>query len=188
MVMVKFRSALAKLSSYSRSTTQVLYYLGIFSLPFSNKGFDTYLAKEMIQEYTRQHKKRTLNDCISSKPRTHRHTRTTWLSPNSQSYAKSTRFLRASTSTQLRAVTNFEDLCQVLFVSTLDPTEKTFRNLKIDKSTVHKIVLVYNYTRIPRIMNLVSHVLNGKEFNSRTASLSNNTTIQDSPLLDIAPP
>jgi hypothetical protein len=57
----------------------------------------------------------------------------------------------------------FEELCQDLFRSTLDPVEKVLRDSKIDKSNVHEIVSVGGSTRIPRIVKLVSDFFNGKE-------------------------
>ncbi|KZV83575.1 heat shock protein 70 [Exidia glandulosa HHB12029] len=47
----------------------------------------------------------------------------------------------------------FEELCQDLFRSTLEPVEKVLRDSKIDKANVHEIVLVGGSTRIPRIDN-----------------------------------
>ena len=57
----------------------------------------------------------------------------------------------------------FEELCQDLFRSTLDPVEKVLRDSKIDKANVHEIVLVGGSTRIPYIVKLVSDFFNGKE-------------------------
>src|SRR5580658_4944700 len=59
----------------------------------------------------------------------------------------------------------FEELCQDLFRSTLEPVEKVLRDSEIDKSNVHEIVLVGGSTRIPRIYKLVSDFFNGKEPN-----------------------
>jgi len=57
----------------------------------------------------------------------------------------------------------FEELCQDLFRSTMEPVERVLRDAKIDKSSVHEIVLVGGSTRIPRIQKLVSDFFNGKE-------------------------
>ena len=57
----------------------------------------------------------------------------------------------------------FEELCQDLFCSTLEPVEKVLHDSKIDKANVHEIVLVGGSTRIPRIVKLVSDFFNGKE-------------------------
>ncbi|KAI9336204.1 hsp71-like protein [Zopfochytrium polystomum] len=59
----------------------------------------------------------------------------------------------------------FEELCQDLFRSTLEPVEKVLRDAKMDKSAVHDIVLVGGSTRIPRVQKLVSDFFNGKELN-----------------------
>ena len=59
----------------------------------------------------------------------------------------------------------FEELCQDLFRSTMEPVERVLRDAKIDKSTVHEIVLVGGSTRIPRIQKMVSDFFNGKEPN-----------------------
>ncbi|KAL2825433.1 heat shock protein 70 family, partial [Aspergillus cavernicola] len=54
----------------------------------------------------------------------------------------------------------FEELCQDLFRSTMDPVERVLRDAKIDKSSVHEIVLVGGSTRIPKIQRLVSDYFN----------------------------
>jgi heat shock 70kDa protein 1/2/6/8 len=59
----------------------------------------------------------------------------------------------------------FEELCQDLFRSTMEPVERVLRDAKTDKSSVHEIVLVGGSTRIPRIQKLVSDFFNGKEPN-----------------------
>ncbi len=68
----------------------------------------------------------------------------------------------------------FEELCQDLFRSTLEPVEKVLRDSKIDKSNVHEIVLVGGSTRIPRIVKLVSDFFNGKEPNKSINPYSDN--------------
>lgn len=97
----------------------------------------------------------------------------------------------------------FEELCQDLFRGTLEPVEKVLRDSKIDKASVHEIVLVGGSTRIPRIIKLVSDFFNGKEPNKsinpdeavaygaavQAAILSGDTSekTQDLLLLDVAP-
>ena len=97
----------------------------------------------------------------------------------------------------------FEELCQDLFCSTLEPVGKVLRDSKIDKASVHEIVLVGGSTRIPRIVKLVSDFFNGKELNKginpdeavaygaavQAAILSGDTSenMQDLLLLDVAP-
>jgi len=97
----------------------------------------------------------------------------------------------------------FEELCQDLFRSTLDPVEKVLRDSKIDKMDVQEIVLVGGSTRIPRVVKLVSDFFDGKEPNKsinldeavaygaavQAAILSGDTSekTQDLLLLDVAP-
>ncbi len=97
----------------------------------------------------------------------------------------------------------FEELCQDLFRSTMDPVEKVLRDSKIDKSSVHEIVLVGGSTRIPKIQKLVSDMFSGREPNRsinpdeavaygaavQAAILTGDTSeqTQDLLLLDVAP-
>jgi L1 cell adhesion molecule like protein len=60
----------------------------------------------------------------------------------------------------------FEELCQDLFRSTLEPVAKVLRDSQIDKSSVHEVVLAGGSTRIPRVAQLVSEFFNGKELNN----------------------
>ena len=85
----------------------------------------------------------------------------------------------------------------------MEPVEKVLRDVKIDKSQVHDIVLVGGSTRIPRIVKLVSDFFNGKEPNKsinpdeavaygaavQAAILTGDTSekTQDLLLLDVAP-
>merc|ERR1712036_134388 len=57
----------------------------------------------------------------------------------------------------------FEDLCADLFRGTLEPVEKVLRDSKIDKGSVHEVVMVGGSTRIPKVNELVSNFFNGKE-------------------------
>jgi heat shock protein 1/8 len=61
--------------------------------------------------------------------------------------------------------TRFEELCQDLFRSTLEPIERVLRDAKVNKNSVHEIILVGGSTRIPKIHKLVSDFFNGKEPN-----------------------
>ena len=59
----------------------------------------------------------------------------------------------------------FEELCQDLFRSTMEPVKRVLLDAKVDKPSVHEIVLVGGSTRIPKIQKLVSDFFNGKEPN-----------------------
>ena len=47
----------------------------------------------------------------------------------------------------------------------MEPVERVLRDAKIDKSSVHEMVLVGGSTRIPKVQKLVSDFFNGKEPN-----------------------
>merc|ERR1719385_297002 len=97
----------------------------------------------------------------------------------------------------------FEELCSDLFKGTLDPVEKAMRDAKLDKSSIHDIVLVGGSTRIPKIQKLLQDFFNGKELNKsinpdeavaygaavQAAILVGDTseTVSDLLLLDVAP-
>merc|ERR1712070_1205085 len=59
----------------------------------------------------------------------------------------------------------FEELCQDLFRCTLDPVEKVLRDAKMDKRSVHEVVLVGGSSRIPKVQALLSDFFGGKELN-----------------------
>ncbi|CAF0944117.1 unnamed protein product [Adineta steineri] len=59
----------------------------------------------------------------------------------------------------------FEELCADLFRSTLEPVEKSLRDAKMDKASIHEIVLVGGSTRIPKVQKLLQDFFNGKELN-----------------------
>lgn len=97
----------------------------------------------------------------------------------------------------------FEELCADLFRSTLQPVEKALNDAKMDKSSIHDVVLVGGSTRIPKIQNLLQNFFNGKSLNLsinpdeavaygaavQAAILSGDqsSAIQDVLLVDVAP-
>ncbi|KAI5309079.1 70-kilodalton heat shock protein, partial [Ascosphaera atra] len=128
--------------------------------------FDNRLVNHFINEFKRKHKKD-----LSSNARALRRLRTAC------ERAKRTLSSAAQTSIEIDSLfegidfytsitrARFEELCQDLFRSTMDPVERVLRDAKIDKSSVHEIVLVGGSTRIPKIQRLVSDFFNGKEPN-----------------------
>merc|ERR1711962_1223162 len=97
----------------------------------------------------------------------------------------------------------FEELCSDLFKGTLEPVEKAMRDAKLDKSSIHDIVLVGGSTRIPKVQKLLQDFFNGKELNKsinpdeavaygaavQAAILTGDTSeaVSDLLLLDVAP-
>jgi L1 cell adhesion molecule like protein len=45
----------------------------------------------------------------------------------------------------------------------MDPVEKVLKDAKIDKASVHEVVLVGGSTRIPKVQQLLQDFFNGKE-------------------------
>ena len=94
-------------------------------------------------------------------------------------------------------------MCSSDLRSTLEPVEKALRDAKMDKSSIHDIVLVGGSTRIPKVQKLLQDYFNGKELNKsinpdeavaygaaiQAAILSGvqDQTIQDVLLVDVAP-
>uniref|UniRef100_A0A453IDM4 Heat shock protein 70 n=1 Tax=Aegilops tauschii subsp. strangulata TaxID=200361 RepID=A0A453IDM4_AEGTS len=58
---------------------------------------------------------------------------------------------------------NRMELNMDLFRKCMEPVEKCLRDAKMDKSTVHDVVLVGGSTRIPRVQQLLQDFFNGKE-------------------------
>ncbi|CUM67806.1 uncharacterized protein PRCAT00005512001 [Priceomyces carsonii] len=168
------------------------------------EDFDHRLVTHFVNEFKRKNKKD-----LSSNQRALRRLRTAC------ERAKRTLSSSAQTSVEIDSLyegidfytsitrARFEELCQDLFRSTLDPVEKVLRDAKVDKSQVDEIVLVGGSTRIPKIQKLVSDFFNGKEPNKsinpdeavaygaavQAAILSGDTSskTQDLLLLDVAP-
>merc|ERR1712137_153255 len=168
------------------------------------EDFDNRLVNHFVQEFKRKHKKD-----LTSNARALRRLRTAC------ERAKRTLSSSAQTSIEIDSLyegvdfytsitrARFEELCQDLFRSTIDPVEKVLRDAKVDKSLVHEIVLVGGSTRIPKVQKLVSDFFNGKEPSKsinpdeavaygaavQAAILSGDTSskTQDLLLLDVAP-
>lgn len=168
------------------------------------EDFDHRLVNHFVNEFKRKNKKD-----LSSNQRALRRLRTAC------ERAKRTLSSSAQTSIEIDSLyegidfytsitrARFEELCQDLFRSTLDPVEKVLRDAKVDKSQVDEIVLVGGSTRIPKVQKLVSDFFNGKEPNKsinpdeavaygaavQAAILSGDTSskTQDLLLLDVAP-
>ncbi|KAH8264548.1 hypothetical protein KR038_009764 [Drosophila bunnanda] len=59
----------------------------------------------------------------------------------------------------------FEELNMDLFRSTMQPVERALSDAKMDKMTIHDVVLVGGSTRIPKIQKLLQDFFNGKTLN-----------------------
>ena len=168
------------------------------------EDFDNRLVNHFVSEFKRKHKKD-----ITNNKRAMRRLRTTC--------ERAKRTLSSSTQTTIEidslfegidffsSITRarFEELCQDLFRDTLNPVEKVLRDSKLDKQSIHDVVLVGGSTRIPKIQNMLSQFFNDKELSKsinpdeavaygaavQAAILTNNKSdkINELLLLDVAP-
>ncbi|KAK5798497.1 hypothetical protein VI817_004787 [Penicillium citrinum] len=125
------------------------------------EDFDNRLVNHFVNEFKRKHKKD-----LTTNARALRRLRTAC------ERAKRTLSSAAQTSIEIDSLfegidfytsitrARFEELCQDLFRGTMEPVERVLRDAKIDKSSVHEIVLVGGSTRIPKIQKLVSDFFN----------------------------
>ncbi|KAG8200224.1 hypothetical protein JTE90_025002 [Oedothorax gibbosus] len=128
------------------------------------EDFDNRMVTHFIEEFKRKHKKD-----LRSSPRALRRLRT--------ACERAKRTLSSSTeaSIEIDALyegvdfyskitrARFEELCMDLFRSTLEPVERALTDAKLDKRSIHDVVLVGGSTRIPKIQKLLKDFFNGKE-------------------------
>ncbi|GIY34428.1 heat shock protein 70 B2 [Caerostris darwini] len=168
------------------------------------EDFDNRLVAHFVEEFKRKHKKD-----LKSNPRSLRRLRTAC------ERAKRTLSSSSEASIEIDALfegidfyskitrARFEELCIDLFRSTLEPVERALKDAKLDKRSIHDLVLVGGSTRIPKIQKMLSDFFNGKELCMsinpdeavaygaavQAAVLTGNTDkkIRDVLLVDVAP-
>jgi len=130
------------------------------------EDFDNRLVNHFVEEFKRKHKKD-----MRGNARSMRRLRTQC------ERAKRTLSSSASTSIEIDSLfegldffsqitrARFEELCMDLFRGCLDPVEKCLTDAKLDKRSVHEVVLVGGSTRIPKVQSLLQDFFNGKELN-----------------------
>lgn len=128
------------------------------------EDFDNRLVNHFVTEFRRKHKKD-----ITGNARALRRLRTACerakrtLSASSQTTIEVDSLFEGidfyATITRAR----FEELCMDMFRKCMDPVEKCLKDAKIDKGSVHEVVLVGGSTRIPKVQQLLIDFFNGKE-------------------------
>nr|AQP31338.1 heat shock protein 70-5 [Laodelphax striatellus] len=130
------------------------------------EDFDNRLVDHLCEEFKRKYRKD-----VKSNPRSLRRLRT------AAERAKRTLSSSTEASIEIDALydgvdfytkvsrARFEELCADLFRSTLHPVEKALNDAKMDKSSIHDVVLVGGSTRIPKIQSLLQNFFNGKSLN-----------------------
>ncbi|KAH0942821.1 hypothetical protein HID58_002458 [Brassica napus] len=168
------------------------------------EDFDNRMVNHFVQEFKRKSKKD-----ISGNPRALRRLRTAC------ERAKRTLSSTAQTTIEIDSLfegidfysaltrARFEELNMDLFRKCMEPVEKCLRDAKMDKSTVHDVVLVGGSTRIPKVQQLLQDFFNGKELcksinpdeavaygaavQGAILSGDGNEKVQDLLLLDVTP-
>jgi heat shock 70kDa protein 1/2/6/8 len=168
------------------------------------EDFDQRMMNHFGQEFKRKHKKD-----LTGNARALRRLRTAC------ERAKRTLSSTAQTSIEIDSMfegidfytsitrARFEELNMDLFRKCMEPVEKCLRDSKMDKSSVHEIVLVGGSTRIPKVQSLLSDFFNGKELcksinpdeavaygaavQAAILSGEGNEKVQDLLLLDVSP-
>lgn len=168
------------------------------------EDFDNRLVAHFVEEFKRKHRKD-----LRTNPRALRRLRT--------ACERAKRTLSSSTEASIEidalfegidfyskiSRARFEELCMDLFRSTLEPVERALKDAKLDKSSIHDVVLVGGSTRIPKIQKMLKDFFNGKELCMsinpdeavaygaavQAAVLTGNTheKIRDVLLVDVAP-
>ena len=128
------------------------------------EDFDNRMVNHFVEEFKRKHKKD-----ISGNARAVRRLRTacerakrTLSSATQASVEIDSLFEGIDFYTSITRA-RFEELNADLFRSTLEPVEKVLRDSKLDKRSVHEVVLVGGSTRIPKVQQLIQQFFNGKE-------------------------
>ena len=168
------------------------------------EDFDNRMVDHFVQEFKRKNKKD-----ITGNPRALRRLRTAC------ERAKRTLSSTAQTSIEIDSLfegidfyssitrARFEELNMDMFRKCMEPVEKVLRDAKMDKATVHEVVLVGGSTRIPKVQQLLSDFFNGKELcrsinpdeavaygaavQAAILSGEGNEKVQDLLLLDVTP-
>ncbi|KAJ7947670.1 Heat shock cognate 70 kDa protein [Quillaja saponaria] len=128
------------------------------------EDFNNRMVKHFIQEFKRKHK-----NLISGNERALMRLRTAC------ERAKRTLSSTAQTTIEIDSLyegidfyttitrARFEELNMNLFRKCMEPVEKCLRDAKMDKSSVHDVVLVGGSTRIPKVQQLLQDFFNGKK-------------------------
>jgi len=168
------------------------------------EDFDNRMVDHFVNEFKRKHKKdMTGNKRALRRLRTACERAKRTLSASAQASIEIDSLFEGIDFYTSITRARFEELCSDLFKGTLDPVEKALRDAKLDKSSIHDIVLVGGSTRIPKVQKLLQDFFNGKELNKsinpdeavaygaavQAAILVGDTSeaVSDLLLLDVAP-
>lgn len=130
------------------------------------EDFDNRLVNHFVQEFKRKHKKDlTTNKRALRRLRTACERAKRTLSSSTQASIEIDSLFEGTDFYTSITRARFEELNADLFRSTMEPVEKAIRDAKMDKASIHDIVLVGGSTRIPKVQKLLQDFFNGKELN-----------------------
>lgn len=130
------------------------------------EDFDNRLVNHFATEFKRKHKKDlTTNKRALRRLRTACERAKRTLSSSTQASIEIDSLFEGTDYYTSITRARFEELNADLFRSTMEPVEKAIRDAKMDKGTIHDIVLVGGSTRIPKVQKLLQDFFNGKELN-----------------------
>ena len=144
---------------------------GVFEVRSTNgnthlggEDFDSRMVQFFIKEFEKKHKKD-----LSKNARALRRLRTACerakrtLSSSPQAPIQIDALLDGIDFNMNISRAKFEELNMDLFRGCLTPVELVLRDAKMDKASIHEVVLVGGSTRIPKVQQLLQDFFNGKE-------------------------
>jgi L1 cell adhesion molecule like protein len=128
------------------------------------EDFDSRMVDHFMQEFKRKHKlDMSKNDRAKRRLRTQCERAKRTLSASAQAYIEIDGLFEGIDFTSQLTRARFEDLNIDYFKACMEPVEKVLRDAKMDKGSIHEIVLVGGSTRIPKVQQLLKDFFNGKE-------------------------
>lgn len=130
------------------------------------EDFDSRLVNFLADEFKRKHKKD-----LNSNPKSLRRLRTAaerakrTLSSSTEATIEIDALFEGTDFFSRVSRARFEELNADLFRTTLEPVEKALKDAKMNKSSIHDVVLVGGSIRIPKIQSLLQNLFNGKKLN-----------------------
>jgi len=128
------------------------------------EDFDNRMVNHFVTEFKRKHKKD-----ITDNPRALRRLRTACerakrtLSSSTQAAVEIDSLYEGIDFYTSITRARFEELNIDLFRGCIQPVEQVLRDAKLDKGSIHDVVLVGGSTRIPKVQQLLQEFFNGKE-------------------------
>ncbi|GMI81340.1 ARABIDOPSIS THALIANA HEAT SHOCK COGNATE PROTEIN 70-1, heat shock cognate protein 70-1 [Hibiscus trionum] len=168
------------------------------------EDFDNRMVNHFVQEFKRKSKKDiSRNPRALTRLRTHCERAKRILSSTAQTTIEIDSLYEGIDFYTKITRARFEELNMDLFRKCMEPVENCLSDAKMDKSSVHDVVLVGGSTRIPKVKQLLQDFFNGKELcksinpdeavaygaavQAAILSGEGNEKVQDLLLLDVTP-